>query len=151
MAEEPRRSLIPIIRLLDLDHLSLLTPITHTPPILIPYSMQYPNLINGSTYAQQKLAGGQLDESRNLALNNEALIGPCNLEIIKERFLRCVLPSNSVSKSCSMIVSAENVKIDFETKRCPSRNLQAQGYHRTAIDVSLSRVIVAFLTISQFS
>ena len=71
-----RRSLIPIIRLLDLDHLSLLTPITHIPPIIIPYSMPYPNLINGSTYAQQKLAEGQLDESRNLALNNQGLIQP---------------------------------------------------------------------------
>ena len=76
-----------------LDPLLSLSPYPHNshPSHPDPLSMQYPNLINGSTSAQQKLAGGQLDDSCNLALNNEALIGPCDLEIVKERFLWCVL------------------------------------------------------------
>ena len=111
--------------------------------------MQYPNLINRGTSAQQKLAAGLLDEACNLALNNEALslIGPCDLEIVKERLLRCVLHSNSISKSFSMMVSAENVKIEFETKRCLSRILEAPEYHMAAKHVSLSREN-PFLTIS---
>jgi hypothetical protein len=43
---------------------------------------------------------------------------------------------NGVSESClnPKYVSAEDMGIDLETKRCLSRILQAQEYHRTAKD-----------------
>ena len=145
------RSGVPIIRLLDSNHLSsLLTPITHTPHILNPSSMlQYLDQINssGSASAQQMSSGGRLDETRNLAVNSEAFIDPYNLETVKEQLIWCVLHPKTVSKSCSTHVSAdsEDVKMNFETERCLSINLQEQGYRRT---VSLSGA-TAFLTISQ--
>ena len=104
-------------------------------PIGAPYSLRYQ--ANGSAYIQQMLGDRWLIEARTLALDNEALTDPHDLEVVKEALLLYVLYCihNSVYETCLTYVSAEDMRLNLKTKRGFSRLQRAQKYCRTAKDV----------------
>jgi hypothetical protein len=89
-------------------------------------------LSNKRPKAQEKLGSRRLDEARELAQKYQASISPSDLKIAKDKFIQCVLSSQSASESCSMPVSASEIREGLESKTGITRFLQAREYKKAA-------------------
>ena len=95
---------------------------------------------------QEKLGSRRLDEARDLARKNEALIRPSDMKIINDKFLQCVLSSQIVSETCLTTISATEIRASLESKSGFSRFLYAREYRKFAED--LAREVLRFVEVN---